>query len=87
MAVSDVVLLAIPLFVVAKMNIRTKWKASMTFMFALGGLSCVFAVWKASYLRSVRGSFDDSCTFLLILSDQPSHIWLGLEAFEVSNLS
>jgi hypothetical protein len=69
MAVSDVVLLAIPLFVVAKMNIGTKWKAGMIAMFGLGGLSCVFAVWKASYLRSVRGSLDDSCKFLLIHID------------------
>ena len=87
MAVSDVVLLAIPLFVVGKMNIRTKWKASMIFMFALGGLSCIFAVWKASHLRSVRGSFDDSCKFPLITSDQPRRIWSGLEAFEVPDLS
>jgi hypothetical protein len=60
-ATSDVVLLVIPLVVVFKMNIRTKRKISMIFIFALGGLSCIFCIWKAAYLSVVVGNFDDAC--------------------------
>jgi rhodopsin domain-containing protein len=63
-ALSDVILLAIPLSVVTTMTMRKKSKVATIFVFALGGLSCIFAIWKAAYLSAVRGSFDDSCKSL-----------------------
>jgi rhodopsin domain-containing protein len=60
-AISDIILLIIPLMVVSKMNMRKRYKLGTLFIFALGGLSCVFCVWKAAYLSAVGGTLDDAC--------------------------
>jgi hypothetical protein len=75
-ALSDVVLLAIPLSVVTTMRMRRERKVAMIFIFALGGLSCVFAIWKAAYLSAVRGDFDDSCKSLFLFQVRLTQIYI-----------
>jgi large subunit ribosomal protein L36e len=67
-AVGDIILVSIPTVTVWRLNLRRTAKFGATFLLSLGGLSCVFCVWKLIYLQGILKNTDPGCKFQIVFS-------------------
>jgi hypothetical protein len=62
-ALTDIFLLMLPISVVSKLPLQSSRKFGVVLLFSLGSLSCVFCIWKASYVRVAIHTADPGCKY------------------------